>query len=165
MARPRLLTAVRAVSVCATTLILGMLLAHVLELVPKRDLNYAGYYAAQLNLYRFWGPVASVLEPLALLSTAALAAMTWRGRRPAAVAALCQAIALVLFFTVVNPVNSKQSGWSAAAPPADWQQVRDTWEYGHAVRFVLYAVAFGCLLAALLADAQRGAPSRGRRAG
>jgi hypothetical protein len=168
MTNPRLRTAVRAVSLTATVLVLGMLFAHVLELAPKRALDYPGYYAAQLHLYRYWGPVAAVLEPLALLSTVWLAVMLWRSRHPGAagtaVAAVCQLVALVIFFTVVNPVNRVQAGWDATAPPADWQHVRDVWEYGHAVRGALYAVAFACLLATLLADAHRRGPVADRLA-
>jgi Domain of unknown function (DUF1772) len=161
MTSPRLITAVRAVSISATTLILGMLFAHLLELPPKRDLPYASYLVVQLNLYRDWGPAASVLEPLALLSTALLAFLLWRARRPGTaavvVAAVGQLIALVVFFFVVNPVNNKQAGWTAAAPPSDWQHVRDVWEYGHAGRGLLYVVAFALLLATILADARRAA--------
>src|SRR5690242_17442897 len=136
MTSPRLRTAVRAVSLGSTTLILGMLFGHVLELSSKRDLPYASYLVVQQNLYRDWGPVASVLEPLALLSTGLLAVLLWRARRPGTaatvVAALGQLIALVVFFAVVNPVNGQQAGWSAAVTPANWQHVRDRWEYGHA---------------------------------
>jgi Domain of unknown function (DUF1772) len=164
MTSPRLLTAIRAVSLGSTTLILGMLFAHVLELSPKRELPYASYVVVQQNLYRDWGPVGSVLEPLALLSTGLLAVLLWRARRPgtvaAVVAALGQLIALVVFFTVVNPVNGKQAGWTAAAPPANWQHVRDMWEYGHAVRGLLYAVAFALLLATVLRDARHRAGAR-----
>jgi hypothetical protein len=167
MGSPRLLTTVRAVSLGATALVLGMLWAHVLEMAPKRGLDYPTYVAVQLNLYRDWGPVAAVLEPLAVLSTVLLAVMLWRaGRRGAVgttVAALCQLIALVLFFTVVNPANATQAHWTAAHPPADWQHVRDMWEYGHAIRFVLFAVAFGFLLATVLADAHRRSAARSLR--
>jgi len=159
MMSPRLITAIRAVSLGTTTLILGMLFAHLLELPPKRELAYGSYLVVQQNLYRDWGPAASVLEPLALLSTGLLAFLLWRARRPGTaavvVAALGQLIALVLFFAVVNPVNTKQAGWTAAVPPADWQHVRDLWEYGHAVRGLLYAVAFALILATILNDARR----------
>ena len=154
MTNPRFLTAVRAVSLTATVLVFGMLFAHVLELVPKRRLDYPSYLAAQLHLYQYWGPVATVLEPLALLGTALLAVMLYRSGRPGArsatLAALAQLVALVLFFVLVSPVNAIQAGWSPAAAPAGWQQVRDRWEYGHAIRAVLYAVAFAAVLTALL---------------
>jgi len=93
-----------------------------------------------------------------------LAVLLWRGRRPGAisatVAALSQVVALILFFTVVNPVNTTQAHWTTANPPSDWQHVRDMWEYGHAIRGVLYALAFGFLLATVLSAAHRRAAAR-----
>ena len=158
MTRFRLLTTARAVSLTATTLVLGMLFAHVLEQAPKRRLDYPTYVAVQLHLYGSWGLVAAILEPVALIATVVVLVMLRRRRGVAVltgVAALCQAAALAVFFAVVDPVNRTQAGWTAGSQPANWQHIRDRWEYGHTAAAALYAVAFAVLLAAVLADTRR----------
>jgi hypothetical protein len=46
------------------------------------------------------------------------------------------------------PINAAIMTWSAAAPPANWEQLRDRWQAAHAVRSMLSVVAFGLLAGA-----------------
>jgi uncharacterized membrane protein len=66
-----------------------------------------------------------------------------------ALAALAlMAVIFVVTLTVNVPINSDQLDWSTHAPPADWADVRDTWQIAHAIRTVAAVVAFGLLATA-----------------
>ena len=50
-------------------------------------------------------------------------------------------------------MNSEVDAWTTmASMPADWDELRSSWEYGHAARAVLFVGAFVCLLVAMLDD-------------
>lgn len=54
--------------------------------------------------------------------------------------------AMVLSTLLINaPVNDAVDAWNAAAPPENWQLLRDRWEFGHALRS--YIGLAGLLLA------------------
>jgi hypothetical protein len=83
----------------------------------------------------------------------------WRCRcasRPAfawtVAAGLCVTAGLLVWFTVVAPVNAALSGWTPETLPADWTRIRDRWEIGHAVHAALFGFGFGALAIALLAE-------------
>jgi hypothetical protein len=133
----------------------GAMLAHLYEMPNKLTLSGPDWLAAQLTLYRGWGPFLGPFEVGGVVSTWLVAALTWR-RRPAfaltLAAALILTLGLALFFAFVFPVNQAFATWTAATIPADWTAYRDSWEYGHAVRAVLALIALSLLLAAILAE-------------
>jgi hypothetical protein len=45
----------------------------------------------------------------------------------------------VIFFIWTYPANQATSNWTVV--PADWQQLRTTWEYAHATNAVLTFLA------------------------
>ena len=51
------------------------------------------------------------------------------------------------------PVNAAIDAWNAAAPPADWQALRDRWEFGHLIRSYVGLVGLAMAHAAALWEA------------
>jgi hypothetical protein len=123
---------------------LAPLLAHLLELPNKLTLPAPLWLAVQQNLYSGWGPVLGPFEVGAAVSAWVLVVIALRsGRSPALplTAALVFTVMLVLFFTVVEPVNRAVAVWTPETLPADWPRYRLRWEIGHAVRTLLAVVA------------------------
>ena len=156
------LKTVRFVSLLLTALVAGLLFCHALELPNKMKLGAATWLTVQHTLYNAFGPVAGLIEPVAIVSTLALLAMV-RGRRMVfaltLLASLCLVAHLAEWFAVVNPVNLEVNGWTEASMPADWARAHDRWEYGHAAGAGLTIVARSALILAALADTPR-APGR-----
>jgi hypothetical protein len=76
-------------------------------------------------------------------------------------AAVAEVAALIVFLSVVLPVNSQFPVYGSGAVPAGWATLRDRWEAGHAAGFVLFAVAF--LLLTMAAVRTGRTDSRGTR--
>jgi hypothetical protein len=152
------LKTVRLISLLSTALLAGLLFCHALELPNKMKLGAATWLTVQQVLYNLFGPVAGVIEPVAIASTLALLVMV-RGRRAVfaltLLASLCLVVHLGEWFAVVDPVNREVNGWTETTMPADWMRARDRWEYGHAAGAVLALVALVALILAALADTPR----------
>lgn len=44
-------------------------------------------------------------------------------------------LAMIISTLMINaPINDAVDTWNTAAPPADWQILRDRWEFGHTLR-------------------------------
>ncbi len=145
----------RFATLTLTTLNTGMAFGHVLEMPTKRTLDASDYATVQ-SIYRTYGSVGAAVEAGSVLTAAGLAALVHE-RRPALpltlVGAGCLAAALGVWFSFVAPMNAAmRASWSPASMLADWQRVRDQWEYAHAVRFVLQFVGLGALLLSVLAE-------------
>jgi hypothetical protein len=114
--------------------------AHLAELPNKIGLDQKAYFAVQ-NMYRGWALFGIVLfGPLA--ANLALATMLRRQRAPfwlALAGFLLMAATLVIFFMWTYPANQATSNWTVV--PANWQQLRTTWEYAHATNAVLTFLA------------------------
>lgn len=97
------------------------------------------------------GPLTRALPPLGGLALLAAVASGVLGRGRARLLALSAAACLLtgLIVTVVVhfPINNAILAWSPAAPPVDWQQVRDRWQLAHAARTLLSVAAFVLLAA------------------
>src|SRR5262245_17078762 len=136
-------------SVMLTALAMGAGLAHALELSSKLPLSAAEYLTVQ-QIYRGWSLLGIVVVG-ALLSSLALAISAHaRGRSfyPPAIAVVCITLALVVFFTFTQPVNRITENWHRL--PDDWQALRRTWEYSHAVGCGLNLTALAALVIGLL---------------
>jgi hypothetical protein len=122
--------------------------AHFFELPNKIGLPQEQYFIVQ-GIYRGWALFGITL--FAALAADLVLAITLRRQRAAfalAVAAfLLIALSLVLFFLWVYPANQATQNWTVA--PADWEMLRQHWEWTHALNAVLMLLS---LLAVTLAS-------------
>lgn len=156
-----MLRTLRFVGLFSTALAAGVAFAHLLEMPNKLALGSEGYLFVQQRLYEGFGRVIGPVEALAFAGALGVALLLafGKGRRADLLAnALGAALilaALVVWQVWVGPVNRQVDTWTTAASmPADWTRLRASWEYGHAARAVLFALA----LASMLAGALLGAP-------
>jgi hypothetical protein len=136
-------------------LILGLAFAHVMELPGKLRLDGPAWLTVQQNLYIGFGPLAAVVEPLAILSTWVLVLMFRRRRserRLALLAAICTTSGLLVWAGLVAPMNTLLNGWTPATLPPNWTACRDQWELGHIIHAALFGVAFLALLGAMATE-------------
>jgi hypothetical protein len=114
--------------------------AHLFELPNKIGLAEDAYFVVQ-STYRGWALFGIVLFG-SLAANLALAVMVRRQRAPfrlALVAFLLVAATLVIFFTWTYPANQATSNWTVV--PANWQALRQQWEYAHATNAVMTFIA------------------------
>jgi hypothetical protein len=114
--------------------------AHLAELPNKIGLDQEAYFIVQ-NIYAGWALFGIVLFG-ALAANLALSVMLRRQRAPfwlSLSAFLLVAVTLVIFFIWTYPANQATSNWTVV--PADWQQLRTTWEYAHATNAILTLLA------------------------
>jgi hypothetical protein len=167
-----MLKVLRFVGLLSTALALGVAFTHLLEMPNKLALDRKEYLLVQQRLYEGFGRVAGPLEVISLASAigVALLVASWKGSRADLLANLLGAVlisaALVVWQVWVGPVNRQVDSWTTVASmPADWTQLRASWEYGHAARAVLFALALVSMLIAALADAPSQVdPSKPRKA-
>ncbi|MFC4171251.1 hypothetical protein ACFOYU_04125 [Microvirga sp. GCM10011540] len=57
----------------------------------------------------------------------------------AATAALCFVVFFAIFFTWSFPANHATANWTT--PPNNWSELRQEWEYSHAVNAVVILIA------------------------
>ncbi|MGH3774789.1 MAG: hypothetical protein ACRDRR_03480 [Pseudonocardiaceae bacterium] len=149
----------RAVTLLLAALTMGLLFAHVLELGPKFGYPPELYVRLNNSLYAWYGPPLGAL--LYVGSIVAAGVLTWLVRRRRAAlawtgtAAILQAVALVTYFVVVEPVNQRLRPLPPGAVPADFTALRTQWEFGHATEFVLFLVAFVLLVVSVLRETGR----------
>lgn len=143
----------RFLSIVCTALVLGLTLAHDLEIPGKHLLSGAEWVTMQHTFYGGFALVGGIAEVLGLISTGLLA---WFLReRPAAfiltlIAALSFAGMLVLFALGNQPINRQVALWTPQTMPANWRALRDAWDGFHAASSGLSALSFVALLVALI---------------
>lgn len=136
-------------SVLFTALVLGAGLAHLYALPNKIGMSRDAYLAAQ-QIYRGWA-LLGIFIATALISTTVLAIRVRQTPQvfPAVLtAAVCIVLALIVFFVFTYPANQATSNWTQL--PANWQTLRQQWEYSHATGAGLYLVALMSLTVAAL---------------
>lgn len=146
----------RWISLLGTAVTLGALMAHVLELPNKFELDGPLWLAVQQNLYRGWGAFVGPFEVTAIVSTWLLLYLVRENRTVFSLTLLASFLlsaALVVFFVLNAPVNATFAGWTPVTVPPDWPSYRLRWEAGHAASFVFVLIAFVALLRALFLDA------------
>ena len=137
------------IAIILTALALVPAGAHLLELVHKITLDRAQYLTVQ-QLYRGWAFLGAVLIA-ALLANLVLTIRSRRQGRPmrlAAIATLLLAANLTVFFIWTFPANQATGNWTVM--PADWEALRNQWEYSHAVNALLTFLALSATLASSL---------------
>ena len=138
----------RILSVLFAALALIFSGAHLLELPHKIGLSASDYLTVQ-QLYRGW-QFAGVVVIGAVASIAALAYAFRNERRvfvPTIIALLCILGTQIVFWMFNFPANQATDNW--ATLPADWESLRQRWEFGHAASALLNLGALIALLIAL----------------
>jgi ribose/xylose/arabinose/galactoside ABC-type transport system permease subunit len=146
------LTTTRFLSLLFVALALGPSLAHLLELPNKISLSAHNYLIVQ-QIYWGWALLGIVVLG-ALLSTLVLTIMVRTRRKTfifTLVAFLCIVGTQLVFWTFTYPANQATDNWIVL--PANWLELRDQWEYSHAVSAGLNLIALVTLiLSALVRD-------------
>lgn len=150
------------------TLVLGALaigapLAHALEMPVRRTYDPALYVVVTHTLYFHFATVGAAVEVGAVVAAAVLAALIWRDSRAPRSArgwvlagAGCLAVAHVIWWLLIMPVNLEFATWTPQAVPADWMRLRDQWEFTHTARAGLFLLGYCGLLAAVFSHLRRG---------
>src|SRR5262245_44209107 len=145
----------RFITITLTALLMGATFCHVLESPAKIRYPAELYLTLHRTLYVAFGPpnVGAFIEIGAIIAAVALAFLT-RKRRPAFRLTLAGAAllvtGLVVYFVFVEPANVAMKAMSPNAPPADWTQWRDQWEYGHIARFIFHLLGFSALALSII---------------
>lgn len=151
----------RFITLMLAALMLTMTSAHVLELPQKMTYDAQLYAAVNTTLYRYFAVVGGFYTVGSILAAFLLAFLV-RKRRPAfrwtLAGALCLSAAFGTWLALVAPVNNEVADALRTAPesvPAVWMRLRERWEYGHAVGFVVTLIGFGLLVVSVLVETLR----------
>jgi hypothetical protein len=124
----------------------------------------------QGGLYAMFGTVGAVIDVATVIVLALLAYFVREHGRPgfraALAAALLFALALILWWGIVYPVNVELAKWVNGPVPADWTRYRARWEWGHAAISLIELLGFAALVWSVLADtphSENARPSRRAR--
>jgi hypothetical protein len=132
-----------------TAIAMSLAMAHLAELPNKIEISAAHYLIVQRN-YDNWA-VLGLIVPASFLSVAALTVALRGTGAPftlALIALLLLIGELVAFWGFIFPVNQATQNWTML--PDNWEALRAQWEYAHAVRAILYVLAFGALAMSVL---------------
>jgi hypothetical protein len=131
---------VRFLAVVITGLALVAPASHLFVLPNKIGMPADQYFAAQ-SIYQGWWMVGLLL-PAAAIANAALAFMTNEsGARAFAIAAIALIVVNLVIFTIwTQPANAATQNWTVR--PENWEALRVSWEYSHAVNAGVTLLAF-----------------------
>jgi amino acid permease len=132
-----------------TAIAMGAALAHLFELPNKIDISAADYLTVQRNYDNWW--IVGLSVPLAFVSVLGLAIALRGTGTPFTLALIALALLvgeMVAFWGFTAPVNRATENWTML--PSNWEELRDQWEYSHAVRAILYVPAMGTLVMSAL---------------
>ena len=117
--------------------------AHLAALPNKISLPQAEYFTVQ-GIYQGWARLG-LLWPSAIVINVSLAIAVQSQSAPfwlALLAALCFVVMLVIFVIWTLPANQATHNWTTV--PANWEPLRQQWEYSHAVNTAIVITAL-CL--------------------
>jgi len=153
-----LLKATRFIAVMLAALTLGMGFCHVMQLPARMAWDQYLWVGStvQGGLYAMFGTIGAVTDIATVIALGILAYFVREHGRPgfrlALSAALLFALALLLWWVLVYPVNVELAKWVNGPVPADWTDYRSRWEWGHAIISLLELIGFAALVASVLAD-------------
>jgi amino acid permease len=136
-------------AIMLTAIAMGAGLAHLFELPNKINISAADYLTVQRNYDNWW--IVGLSVPLAFISVLGLAISLRGTGTPFTFALIAVALLvgeMVAFWGFTAPVNRATENWTML--PSNWEELRDQWEYSHAVRAILYVVAMGMLVMSVL---------------
>jgi hypothetical protein len=131
---------IHALAVILTALALVPSVAHIAELPNKLSLDRDQYFVVQ-QVYRGWA-LFGVVIIAALLTNLLFAILCWRRGESVIlplIAGLAITASLVVFFLWVYPANVATDNWTNM--PANWEELRTRWEFGHFAGAVLIIIA------------------------
>jgi hypothetical protein len=125
--------------------------AHLFALPNTIGLEEGTYFAVQ-SIYRGWALFGGVLIAACLVN--AMLAFCMRGRPMpfwlAVIGCLMIAAAIEIFIRWVYPANALTQNWTAV--PANWEMLRQQWEYGHAANAILTFIGLCAVTGAVVTD-------------
>ena len=148
----------RFVAVLLAALTLGLGFCHLMQLPSRLAWDQFLWVGStvQGGLYAMFGTVGALIEMGAVIVLALLAYFVREHGRPgfrlALAAAVLYALALLLWWVVVYPVNVELAKWVNGPVPDDWTAWRARWEWGHAVLALLELFGFAALVWSVLED-------------
>ena len=100
------------------------------------------------------GPM-SLLIPATIISMLVLVVALYRRHDKAAFVLAAAALGLLVASTAITlsvnvPIDDQIAGWTAGTLPADWERIRNRWEFYHGLRTALTLVGAACLFASAL---------------
>ena len=139
---------IRFTALIFTAITLSALMAHLLELRVKILLSKENYQIVQ-GIYSGWQWLG-IFEIGAIILT-----LIWTifDRKltifPFLLSALiCFSLSIIIFFVFTFPTNQATLNWTNLLD--NWDELRKTWEYSHAIRALLSLFGFSFLVLALL---------------
>ena len=139
----------RFITLLFAVITLSALLSHLLELPGKLELSKENYQAVQ-SIYGDWILMVFV-EGVSLVLTVYLAIIERRKKRTRnllVVASSLFLISIIVFFIFTIPIDKATDNWSVL--PADWETLRNQWEYSYAGRALLNLTGFCFLVLGVL---------------
>jgi len=156
-----LLKTTRFVASLLAALTLGLGFCHLMQLPSRMGWDQYLWVGStvQGGLYAMFGSIGAVIFVATVIVLALLAYFVREHGRPGFRSALAAAglfaLALVLWWVLVYPVNVELAKWVDGPVPADWTDYRARWEWGHAIIALIELAGFGALIGAVLADTPR----------
>ena len=154
----------RLVNLVSTAVLAGILVDFWAFVEPALGtLSAAEFTRVQQALNRRFLVPAPVLYSVVMVSATLVVALLAREHRGVVFALSLAGLAFSAVATAITllvnvPINLEVLQWSAAAPPADWAQVRARWVQANAARATAMLLGLGCQVLAVLLPA-RGQPS------
>jgi hypothetical protein len=139
----------------------GLGFCHLMQLPSRLDWDQYLWVGStvQGGLYALFGSVGALIFVANVIALALLAYFVREHGRPgfrfALAAAGLFALALVLWWVLVYPVNVELAKWIDGPVPSDWTSYRARWEWGHAIISLVELAGFAALIGSVLADTPR----------
>ena len=112
------------------------------------------------GLYFLFGTLGAAIDVAAILAAFVLVRLVFNrsaGRYFALAGAALMAIGLGTWFAIVAPMNATMANWTPDILPADFEAVRQQWEWGHASIAAIKFAGFTALLLSVLSETRDGA--------
>jgi hypothetical protein len=132
------LKVLQIISIISITIAFSAGFAHLLEFYNKMRLSKNEYLVVQ-QIYCGWS-LLGIVVLISLLSTLLLAIQT--RHQPYFIlnllSVICVLLTLIIFFVFIFPVNQRTNNWEIL--PDNWRQLRNRWEYAHAINSIIYFI-------------------------
>ena len=157
-----LLKATRFVALMLAALMLGMGLAHLMQLPSRMAWDQYLWVGStvQGGLYASTGTLGAVISIATVIALALVVYFVREHDRPGfrlvLAATILFGLAIALWWVLIYPVNVELAKWVNGPVPADWTSYRARWEWGHAAISLVELAGFGALVASVVADTPRG---------